>query len=40
VRDAWFGREGYQVLRVSNRDVLREPNVVLETIAAKAKAAT
>lgn len=39
VRDAWFSREGYDTLRVWNRDVLAELNVVLGTIAAKAKAA-
>jgi very-short-patch-repair endonuclease len=34
VRDAWFRREGYAVLRFSNRDVLTARDSVLATIAA------
>ena len=34
VRDAWLKREGYRVLRFSNRDVLTARDSVLATIAA------
>ena len=33
-RDAFFRAQGYQVLRFSNHDILREPESVLATIAA------
>ena len=33
VRDAWLKREGYRVLRFSNRDVLTARDSVLATIA-------
>ncbi|MBL8906191.1 MAG: endonuclease domain-containing protein [Rhizobiales bacterium] len=39
IRDAWFSREGYQVLRVWNHDILQNLYGVLDTIAARAKAA-
>jgi 2-isopropylmalate synthase len=34
VRDAWLTRNGYRILRFSNRDILRETERVLATIAA------
>ncbi|MGD0723809.1 MAG: endonuclease domain-containing protein [Roseiarcus sp.] len=34
VRDAWLARAGYRVLRFGNRDILRERDSVLATIAA------
>jgi very-short-patch-repair endonuclease len=34
VRDGWLVRNGYRVLRFSNRDILREMESVLATIAA------
>ncbi len=34
VRDAWLAREGYTILRFSNRDVLTARESVLATIAA------
>ncbi len=34
VRDAWLAREGYAILRFSNRDILTARESVLATIAA------
>jgi very-short-patch-repair endonuclease len=39
VRDAWFAREGYEVLRFWNHDVVGKLDSVLDTIAAEAKPA-
>jgi very-short-patch-repair endonuclease len=36
VRDAWFGSQGYRVLRFANGEVLRELESVLDTIYARA----
>lgn len=36
MRDAWFNREGYEVLRFWNCDVMQNLSSVLDTIAAKA----
>jgi len=35
MRDAWLNREGYQVLRFWNHDVLKSLGSVLDTVAAK-----